>query len=137
MSLYNLMFGVNKMAGFLLGVLNTSHHEIPRFRDCWLAEKGTQIIIYTRTGGGNRPYYDRPGDGDYEGPWNDNIRAIPGFIKDEDDNYDSTYAKFYFEVPETWKQMLVDFASSGVYEEPPSSEERWKQALDEIKAATS
>jgi len=70
-----------------------------------------KIVIYTRTGGGNRDYYENEetcrdyfpeyfdGENDPSGPWNDDLRAIPGYVRDQDDDFDSTYAHFYFDVP--------------------------------------
>ncbi len=116
MSMYNMLFGVNKGAPLLLAVLGTTIDKIPRFRDAYLTDDG-KIAIYTRTGGGNRDgyenkarrgqMYDDVGPDSYEGPWNDDLRALPGFVSDEDDGYDSTYATFYFEIPELTKKSLV------------------------------
>lgn len=97
MSLYNLVHGVNPMAGVLLAALGiTSTAQIPRFRDCYWT--GQYIALYTRTGGGNRDYYDSPIDNtdNTTGPWNSDLRALDGFSHDEDDEFDSTYATFYF-----------------------------------------
>ena len=52
MSLYNMLFGVNSAAPVLLATLGLTESDVPRFRDCHL--NGEQIVIYTRTGGGNR-----------------------------------------------------------------------------------
>ena len=116
MSLYNHMFGVNSNALTLLKILGTSEEGVPRFRDCFITEG--KICIHTRTGGGNREYYESeeacrenyPGDfgGDDApcGPWNADLRALPGFISDEDDDFDSTYANFYYEFPAAYADDL-------------------------------
>lgn len=112
MSLYNLLFGVNSLAPILLKHLGLSEDDIPRFRDCYL--DGDQIVIYTRTGGGNRDFYEdeetcRSNYPEYfqkkedapKGPWNADLRKSKYYQSDEDDDFDSTYAYFRFRVPET------------------------------------
>ena len=56
MSLYNMLFGVNPAAPILLAMLDTTQDKIPRFRDIYI--KDEYIVIHTRTGGGNREYYE-------------------------------------------------------------------------------
>jgi hypothetical protein len=99
----------------LLLLLNITRDQIPRYRDCYW--DGSQIVIYTRTGGGNRDFYENErscrenypsyftGDDTIQGPWNEDLRKLPGYIKDEDDSFDSTYASFYFQAPEEFKQL--------------------------------
>lgn len=89
--IYNMVFGSNSLAMSLLGVLEVTPDAIPRYRDCFLNEDGTQIIIYTRTGGNNR---EDARDGI------ERLRAIPGYISDADDSFDNTYALFRYAVPE-------------------------------------
>jgi len=116
MSMYNLFHGENSFANMLLFILGTTKDQIPRYRDCYW--DGSQIVIYTRTGGGNRKYYEsrqcckenypeyfKGEDDPPRGPWNEDLRKLPGYIKDEDDSYDSTYALFHFSVPEEFKQL--------------------------------
>lgn len=86
--LYNLVFGVNPLAEILLHLLGVDYKTVQRFRDCFLNEAGTEIVIYTRTGGNNRADFD-----------NSALRKLPGFIAEEDDAFDNTYALFRFEVP--------------------------------------
>lgn len=97
MSLYNLVNGVNPAAFFFLPLIGEGHHpdEFPRFRDCFLEQNETpEIVILTRTGGNNRDDYEE------ENEW---IRSLSGFIADEDDDFDSTYARWRFAVPEQWQ----------------------------------
>lgn len=142
MSLYNLLFGHNPFAGVLLTMLGTEPNSVPRFRDCYLAEDG-KIVIYTRTGGGNREAYEnadsrRTTCGDIypteeevtAGPFNDDLRALPGFLYDEDDGYDSTYARFYFSVPEKFEHLLAKIEPG----EDPTK--RWADMLAKLKTAS-
>lgn len=111
MSLYNSLFGVNLLAPMLLAMLGLKEHDVPRFRDCYF--DGENICVYTRTGGGNRDAYESPGrrkanypdlyptdEAVNAGPFNRDLRMVPEYVYDDDDDYDSTYATFYFKVPE-------------------------------------
>lgn len=143
MSLYNMIHGFNPLAGVLMRILDVTPDRIPRFRDCYF--NGEHIVIYTRTGGGNREYYeslesckanypenfgvpDEP-----SGPWNDDLRALPGYVRDEDDDYDSTYANFYFTVPEQFTYLLDKLKSMAQKE---TQSERWEASLEKIKTAS-
>lgn len=133
MSLYNMLHGVNQIALILLAALEIEIENIPRFRDCWY--DGEHIVIYTRTGGGNRLYYDSKeellenyAEEDYSGPFNSDLRANPSFVKDQDDDYDSTYAEFFFNVPESLKNLLQYFPVN-----TESSREKWEKAMEDIK----
>lgn len=88
MSLYNMLFGKNPNTTTILAALNLREGMIERFRDVWLDEDENHIVIYTRTGGGNREYYP-----------NKVLTSHPLYIRDEDDDFDSTYAKYYFAMP--------------------------------------
>ena len=134
MSLYNMIHGFNPLAGVLLKVLDVTPDRIPRFRDCYF--NGEHIVIYTRTGGGNRDYYDSRAttdSEDYDGPFNEDLRALPGYVRDEDDDYDSTYASFYFTVPEQFNYLLDKLKSMAQKE---TQSERWEASLEKIKTAS-
>lgn len=109
MSLYNALFGVNPLAAVVVEAVGASNL-IPRFRDAYFDAEENRLVIFTRTGGGNRDYYDsRDGEGaeeGYEGPFNDDLRDLPNFLYDEDDDFDCTYASFYFSVPEAYKPIF-------------------------------
>ena len=139
MSMYNLLHGENGFANMLLFLLNTTRDQIPRYRDCYW--DGSQIVVYTRTGGGNREYYEskescrenypeyfRGEDDPPRGPWNEDLRKLPGYIKDEDDNFDSTYASFYFKVPEEFKQLTENLSAA------QSPQEKFKEMMNVLKS---
>lgn len=117
MSLYNMVHGYNEMAPVLLAILRLKPGEVPRFRDCWW--DGEHIVLYTRTGGANRAFYESPeswrenyADHDMEeckGPWNSDLRKLPTYVRDEDCDFDSTFAKFYFDVPENLRWAIPQF----------------------------
>lgn len=100
MSLYNALFGVQQSVFFILPMLGKHPDEYPRFRDCFVGdsehpEHDGKIIVYTRTGGGNRESYAEE---------NEAIRQMDGFIEDYDDSFDYTFANWVFDVPERWRK---------------------------------
>lgn len=104
MSLYNMLCGNNPLFAIYFAVLSTvqpiSIDHVPRFRDVYTkVDDGVpQIVIYTRTGGGNRDYYETE---------NNALAAHPLCVGDRDDDYDSTYAHFTFNVPESWREKML------------------------------
>ena len=120
--LYNMLFKTDPNAGVYLAMLGfTRDHTamIPRIRDVFHYQG--MLVIYARIGGGNRPDY------------HDQIEALriwPGYIKDEDDSYDSTYALFFFEIPEQYKEVLAE-APNNEWTMLPA--ERWEKTLDAMK----
>lgn len=105
MSLYNMINGVNPVAFFILPMLGKHPDEYPRFRDCFLADEShpeydDHIHVYTRTGGGNREGYEAE---------NAAMVAMPGYVADFDDDFDSTFASWVFKVPELWAEDFAKF----------------------------
>lgn len=138
MSLYNALHGVNPFAALLIGMAGVRFEEIPRFRDVFIAgeEGNRRIAIYTRTGGGNRtcycndPWYLK--DAGRTEPWplgehrdgcyphmNRQLAKKPLYDWDEDDDFDSTYATFYFKVPTQYAEAVEDLVSLGGQTTPP------------------
>ena len=101
MSLYNRLFGENENAMPLLGMINTTRTQFQRYRDVFLNKEGTIITVLTRLGGGNRS--------DYEEVFK-KMRANDYYIKDYDDDYDSTYCYFEFKVPEHYLEVCKKLA---------------------------
>lgn len=131
MSLYNMLFGKNPFSGMLLAFLGTTEDAIPRFRDCYVDEHG-MIVIHTRTGGGNRNDYERdrgPSEWNSDGPFNDDIRALPGFVRDEDDDFDCTYADFYFKPNDDVAELVKQLGEIGAQSNPG---ERWQKLFADM-----
>ncbi len=92
MSLYNMINGVNPATFFILPMLGEKHPETyPRFRDCFI--ENDEIHVYTRVGGGNRNC--KFGE--------EELQGHPNYIRDFDDEFDSTFATYVFSVPEEFK----------------------------------
>lgn len=88
MSLYNMLFGKNPQTNDILNIIGLNEGVIERFRDCWVDEEKDEICVLTRTGGGNREYYQ-----------NEELISSPYYKYDEDDDFDSTYALYHFIIP--------------------------------------
>ena len=116
MSLYNAINGMNQAVFFILPMLGKHPEEYPRFRDCFVGalensqekdpfgipqkqtSKDKVISIYMRIGGGNRSgYYDQI----------EQLRKMPTYLKDYDDDFDSTFATFIFSVPQQWRPDFI------------------------------
>ena len=110
MSLYNMLFGTNPAADFLLAMLGIDRSFPGRFRDCYL--DGDHIVVYTRTGGGNREVYEDA---------NEAMHTVPGFVSDEDDDFDCTYAHFRYQVPEKFKAEIEILRDLGAGRDPRES----------------
>lgn len=107
MSLYNMLCGNNPLFRLLHAILETAGPlaPIPRYRDTYTKITDSRglaslprIVIYTRTGGGNRP--------DYEDQ-NAALAAHPLYVRDHDDDFDCTFAHFEFSVPEVWADRVL------------------------------
>lgn len=124
MSLYNLVHGVNAAAGTLLHSLGIGPGVVPRFRDCYLTPE-KQIVILTRTGGGNREYYTAE---------NQKLRELPGYVSDKDDDFDSTFALFTYNPPEHAKGLIDQIFDAGVVD-GESLEQKTHRVVDSLKAS--
>lgn len=115
-SMYNMLFGKNHFADFILESLDLTEEDCGRFRDAFVA--GGEIAIYTRNGGENRENQKKAID------W---LKNHPCYLRDQDDNYDSTYATFYFSIPEEHKEAMLVMDNG-----PIDFSQRWKDRLNNI-----
>ena len=120
MSLYNLLFGVNQDADELLKMLNLTEDSFGRFRDAYLNEDGTNIIVYTRCGGGNRDYYEDVFS---------EMEKHPEYVKNYDDDYDCTYAYFVFNIPEKFRKQAKLMCDKT---KPKNVQEKFQEAIDDM-----
>lgn len=82
--------------------IEQKYYESGRFRDIYLNEDGTKIILFTRNGGGNRESYFYIFD---------ILKTHPNYITDYDDDFDCTYAYIEFSVPEEYKEALKQLST--------------------------
>ena len=121
MSLYNKLFGENKDAMALLGMIDLTRNDFQRYRDIWLNKSGTIITVLARIGGNNRK--------DYKQVFS-NVRKNKWFVKDFDDDFDDTYAYFQFKIPEKYQHTCKLIAPK---EERLSLKEMFEKETNEAK----
>ena len=111
-----MLFGRNPLSSIILATLDLKEEDFSRFRDVFISEG--KIAVYTRIGGGNRQEYQDTID---------KIREHPNYVSDMDDDFDSTYATFYFSFPEKHKELLSKLEMGNI-----TSDERWAAKIKEL-----
>ena len=121
MNMYAMLFGQNEAAEAILATLGLTQasEDVGRFRDCFVADG--EIAVYTRNGGGNREAYEKVFE---------KLREHPCYLRDEDDDFDATYATIYFSFPEEWRELLEPLDAG----EPFDPSKRWAEAIETLKA---
>lgn len=100
MSFYDIMNkGSNENAHKLLNLIGLKDTDFPRYRDTSLWNNNTEIRVITRAGGGNREEYQSNID---------ELKNNEYYLRDEDDDFDSTYAYIFFKVPEQYLETVKD-----------------------------
>lgn len=154
MSLYNILHGRNVNSGRLLEILELdSKYPTGRFRDIYLNKDGSQIILYTRNGGGNREHYptgkflhellcDEEHDEEEEETEGSKdcdctgcimtyqIPEHPYYVTDYDDNFDSTYAYVVYSVPDKYKEECTKMATG---KEPENVSQKFEKTIKEME----
>lgn len=108
-----------------------------RFRDAWVEVQDGKVVIalYTRNGGGNREHYTSE---DVEAGINCtctgciatyHLPSHPDYLYDEDMEFDSTYATFYFKIPDSQPAWIVDALRDVAEPEKVNMAERWQEAI--------
>ena len=122
MSLYNMINGVNPATFFILPMLGEKHPDnYPRFRDCFV--DNNEIHVYTRVGGGNRNCEF----GEEE------LQQHPNYLRDFDDEYDSTYATYVFSIPDEFKNDFDLITSGKIKEISETYKERLYKVYPKLK----
>lgn len=116
--LYNMVFGMNPLSDVILATLGLTRQDCGRFRDCFVAN--SEIAVYTRNGGGNREEYQ---------PIIDKLAEHPCYLRDQDDDFDCTYATIYFSFPEEFAEDLKKIDSGEKFD----PDKKWKDAIEAIK----
>lgn len=125
MSLYAAVHGQNPVGPALVDLINERQAiEVGRYRDAWVEHEGDDLLIrvHTRNGGGNREDYDDP-----------SIQAHPWYVRDEDDDYDCTYADYWFRPP--LAEITPDVAKTlvALAQAPVDMSARWNAAIEAIR----
>lgn len=122
MSLYNMINGVNPSTFFILPMLGEKHPDsYPRFRNCFI--NNNEIHVYTRVGGGNR----NCGFGEEE------LQQHPNYLRDFDDEEDSTYATYVFSIPDEFKNDFELITSDKIREISQKYKERLYKVYPKLK----
>lgn len=121
MSLYNQLFGENPSTDRILDMLNLKREDFGRFRDVYLDSIGAVAMVYTRCGGGNREEYDYVYD---------ELRKHPCYIRDYDDEYDSTYSYIEFAIPLKYQEEAKAMATG---KKPETIQEKFEKEFKEME----
>lgn len=102
--MYNIVAGNNPLFWLLARLIETQGKlpPIPRWRDMYTreVEGKAQIVIYSRTGGGNRNEYHTD---------NEALAAHKLYVENFDDRFDSTFAHFVYQVPVAFEERMLKF----------------------------
>lgn len=120
MSMYHLIFGQNPMSDVILAVLGLKRDDVGRFRDCFVTNG--EIAVYTRNGGGNREAHQDVFD---------KLSKHPCYLRDEDDDFDCTYATIYFKFPDEFASDLTKLSNGEKFD----PDKRWLDAIEALRAA--
>jgi hypothetical protein len=126
-NLYNVMFRTNRLAGELMKALKLEQLQCGRFRDCYLQLNGDELEIHvlTRNGGGNRVDYQAV---------TTRLQQWPGYLRDFDDAFDSTYATYVFAVPGGMLESLRARVQQKPGLLPPPVGVRFKEFMQRMNA---
>lgn len=151
MSLYNMLFGVNPASKIFLAMIDLDMGDIPRFRNVYLNigedfQGGSKdftgseplfIAVHTRTGGGNREFYDEHNEDNPDGPWNSTMRENEYFVYDCDDDFDCTYATFFFSVPKEYLEGLKEVLLKGEHADLTTTPgQQWETLFEKLNGPT-
>ena len=118
MGMYNMIFGQNPMSDAILATLGLTREDTGRFRDCFVSNG--EIAVYTRNGGGNRE--------DYQDIF-DNLSKHFCYLRNEDDEFDCTYATIYFKFPDQYAEELKKLDNGEKFD--PSK--MWLDAIEKLR----
>lgn len=135
-----MMHGVDPNAPLLMSILGLDVEggtPSGRFRDIHVNEDGTRILLLTRNGGGNREHwafsYDNDGGPDCRCPGCIQEYVLPkhpNYVRDWDDDFDSTFAHTEFTVPEEYLPITRAIATG---EAPATLREKTEAACSALK----
>jgi len=125
MSMYNMLFGVNPFSKVYLALVDLNIESVGRFRDCFIKKEGDelQILVWTRNGGPNREEF---------AGITETLRANQYYVRDYDDEFDSTYAGYLFKVPDNVKDVVKTMTEIHANQIVDPSE-RFKTLIEKMK----
>lgn len=131
MAMYDMVFGMNPLAIPLMAGLRLNPERVGRFRDCYLAREEGKLVIHvlTRNGGTNRLHYgtERSAECACCACFMEfRVSKLPGYIRDFDDTYDSTYATIVMAIPTDLEQLLNEISNRRPEVVPRPLNERFK-----------
>ncbi len=104
-----MLLGQNKHSDRLLEILELgSKYPIREYQDIYLNSDGTEIILYTHSGGLARYHYWSDEDSGDECSCTGCIMTYqvfkhPNYLEDDDDTFNCGYAYVYYSVPDKYK----------------------------------
>lgn len=122
--LYSLTCDVNPYGPLLVKLVGLDIEWLVkncRFRDAYPTKDRLGIVIFTRIGGGNRSAYKHA---IYT------LQSKDNYVKDEDWDFDSTYAEFTFRIPQDKLPQFVAYFSDADTKTGP---EKMKESMDWIE----
>lgn len=125
--LYGLVLGENHAGPALVALLQERQPiEVGRYRDAWVEHEGDVLYVrvHTRNGGGNREDYDDP-----------SMQAHPWYVRDADDDFDSTYCDYWFAPPLAELDPKVAEVLVALAQPPVDVGARWQAAIEAIRKA--
>ena len=135
MSMYNLLHGRNPYALAILQAIDLTPDEVGRFRDAFVCDG--EIVVYTRNCGGNRECWNESDESA-----NSERCGCPGctiehtlpkhplYLRDADDDFDSTYASIYFKLPERYAPILKVLDTG----QPWKPDAMWAETLEKVRS---
>lgn len=105
-----------------------------RLRDMWVEKDhdGPPVLaVYTRNGGGNREHYCDTGGDHCIACAGDAGTEHPAYLRDRDDEFDSTYRTYWFAFP-TSLPAEIKATLTEVAEDPRNMDDRWQQVIHAI-----
>ena len=122
MSMYNMIHGQNPLSVIYLKMLGLSPDDVGRFRDCYL--NGDEIAVYTRNGGGNRESYEEVFA---------ELEEHENYLRDEDDEFDCTYATIYFSIPAQYEADVL-MIKLAIDQNTVPPDEKWQILMKSLGA---
>ncbi len=128
--LYSMAIGTNEFATAWIAALDLTPEDFERIRDAYLQNDenepcGFKIVVHTRCGGGNRDEYEYVFD---------TLRDHPNYLRDQDCEFDDTYADIEFSLPVKYLSDILKLVKSDrdTVVDSRTQQEKWNAAIGKI-----